>query len=44
LLFLMTLIYLERRRKRKIRFAKHGKSDTNSPSKHRAKKSRRKKH
>ena len=44
LLFMMTLVYLERRRKKKIRLAKYGKSEMNSPSKHRAKKSRRKKH
>ena len=44
LLFMMILIYLERRRKKKIRLAKFGTSETHPPSKHRAKKSRRKKH
>ena len=44
LLFVMILIYLERRRKKKIRLAKYGKSEKKSPSKHRANKSRRKKH
>jgi len=44
LLFMMIMIYLERRRKKKIRLAKYGKSEMNSPSKHRARKSRRKKH
>ena len=44
LLFLMLMFYLEKRRKKKIRLAKYGKSDTNSPSKHKARKSRRKKH
>jgi hypothetical protein len=44
LLFGMTLIYLEKRRKRKIRLAKYGKSESNHPSKHKARKSRRKKH
>ena len=44
LLFMMTLIYLERRRKKKIRLAKHGKNETHPPSRQRAKKSRRKKH
>jgi hypothetical protein len=40
----MSLFYLERRRKRKIRLAKYGKSTTNHPSKHKTRKSRRKKH
>jgi hypothetical protein len=44
LLFMMILVYLERRRKKKIRLAKYAKSEMNHPSKHRAKKSRRKKH
>ncbi len=44
LLFIMTLVYLERRRKKKIRLAKFGTSDRHPPSAHRAKKSRRKKH
>jgi hypothetical protein len=44
LLFMMTLIYLERRRKKKIRLAKHGKNETHPPSRQKAKKSRRKKH
>jgi hypothetical protein len=43
LLFMMILIYLERRRKKKIRLAKYGKSEMNHPSKHKARKSRRKK-
>ncbi len=43
LLFMMIMIYLERRRKKKIRLAKYGKSEMNSPSKHKARKSRRKK-
>ena len=43
-LFIMTLVYLERRRKKKIRLAKFGTSDSHPPSRHRAKKSRRKKH
>ena len=44
LLFMMILIFLERRRKKKIRLAKYGKSEVNHPSKHKARKSRRKKH
>ena len=44
LLFIMTLFYLERRRKKKIRLAKFGTSDSHPPSRHRAKKPRRKKH
>ena len=44
LLFMIILIYLERRRKKKIRLAKFGTSDSHPPSRHRAKKSRRKKH
>ena len=44
LLFMMALIYLEKRRKRKIRLAKYGTTDTHSSSRHKAKKSRRKKH
>ena len=44
LLFMMTLIYLERRRKKKIRLAKHGANQTHAPSRQKAKKSRRKKH
>jgi hypothetical protein len=44
LLFMMTLIYLEKRRKKKIRLAKHATNEKHSPSRHRAKKSRRKKH
>jgi hypothetical protein len=38
------LIFLERRRKKKIRLAKYGTSKAHPDSKHRAKKSRRKKH
>ena len=44
LLFMMTLVYLERRRKRKIRLARYGSTDTHPSSKHKTKKSRRKKH
>ena len=44
LLFVMSLFYLEKRRKKKIRLAKYGKSATNHPSKHKTRKSRRKKH
>jgi hypothetical protein len=44
LLFMVTLIYLERRRKKKIRLAKHGANQTHPPSRQKAKKSRRKKH
>ena len=43
-LFIMILVYLERRRKKKIRLAKFGTTDRHPPSKHRAKKKRRKKH
>ena len=43
-LFMMILVYLERRRKKKIRLAKYGAGKTHSESRHRAKKSRRKKH
>ena len=43
LLFMIILIYLERRRKKKIRLAKYGTTEMYSPSKHRTKKSRRKK-
>ena len=42
LLFMIILVYLERRRKKKIRLAKYGKSNSHHPSRHRAKKSRRK--
>ncbi len=44
LLFVMSLFYLEKRRKKKIRLAKHGKSAMNHVSKQKVKKSRRKKH
>jgi len=44
LLFIMTLGYLEKRRKKKIRLAKFGTSDRHPSSGHRKKKSRRKKH
>jgi hypothetical protein len=44
LLFMMILIYLEKRRKKKVRLAKYGKSESNHPSKHKARKSKRKKH
>jgi hypothetical protein len=43
-LFMTILIFLERRRKKKIRLAKYGTSKAHPDSKHRAKKSRRKKH
>ncbi len=43
LLFVMSLFYLEKRRKRKIRLAKYGKSAMNHVSKQKMKKSRRKK-
>jgi len=44
ILFMMILVYLERRRKKKIRLAKYGPSKAHPESKHRAKKARRKKH
>ncbi len=44
LLFIGTLVFLERRRKKKIRLAKYGASETSSPPGRKAKKSRRKKH
>jgi hypothetical protein len=44
LLFMVILIYLERRRKKKIRLAKYGTTKIHPPSGHSAKKSRRKKH
>ena len=44
LLFVMSLIYLEKRRKRKIRLAKYGPSNTHHSSGRKTKKSRRKKH
>lgn len=44
LMFMMILIFLEKRRKQKIRLAKYGTAEMHPPSKHRAKKSRRKKH
>lgn len=44
LLFIVTLVFLERRRKKKIRLAKYGTSETSSPTGRKAKKSRRKKH
>lgn len=44
LLFMIALVYLERRRKKKIRLAKHGTTEVHPPSRQRRKKSRRKKH
>ena len=44
LLFMVILIYLEKRRKKKIRLAMYGKTEMHPPSRQRAKKSRRKKH
>lgn len=44
LLFIIMLVYLERRRKKKMRLGKYSATEMHSPSKHRAKKSRRKKH
>ena len=43
LLFIMILVYLEKRRKKKIRLAKFGTSGGHPPSRHGAKKPRRKK-
>jgi len=43
-LFMASLVFLERRRKKKIRFAKQGASETHLRSAHRSKKPRRKKH
>jgi hypothetical protein len=44
LLFIVTLAFLEKRRKKKIRLAMYGTSEANHPSGRKAKKSRRKKH
>ena len=44
LLFIATLVFLEKRRKKKIRLAKYGTSETSSPPRRKAKKSRHKKH
>ena len=44
LLFMVILVFLERRRKKKIRLAKFGTSETSHPPGRKAKKSRRKKH
>lgn len=44
LLFMVILVFLERRRKNKIRQAKYGASETSPPRGHKGKKSRRKKH
>ncbi|MDH3446708.1 MAG: carboxypeptidase-like regulatory domain-containing protein [Gammaproteobacteria bacterium] len=44
LLFLTVLVFLEKRRKKKIRLAKFGTSEMHTQSGHRAKKSRRRKH
>ena len=43
-LFMVIMVYLERRRKKKIRLAKFGSSDRHSASGHKSKKARRKKH
>jgi hypothetical protein len=44
LLFILLAFFLEKRRKKKLRIAKHGPKEKHSPSGHKAKKSRRKKH
>jgi hypothetical protein len=44
LLFMVILVFLERRRKKKIRLAKFGTSETSHPPGRKVKKSRRKKH
>ena len=43
-LFMTILVFLEKRRKKKIRLAKYGSSEKHHPSGHKAKKARRKKH
>jgi hypothetical protein len=43
-LFMLIAVILERRRKKKIRLAKHGSGEKHSPSGHKAKKIRRRKH
>jgi hypothetical protein len=44
LLIIVVAVFLEKRRKKKIRLAKYGPSDKRSPSKHKTKKARRKHH
>jgi hypothetical protein len=44
LLFMATMVFLEKHRKKKIRLAKYGANEKHSPSGHKAKKARRKKH
>ncbi|MFT5597800.1 MAG: hypothetical protein ACI823_000875 [Chitinophagales bacterium] len=44
LLIILIAIFLEKRRKKKIRLAKYGPSDNHSPSKHKVRKARRKHH
>ena len=44
LLFILLAFFLEKRRKNKIKMAKHGPTEKHSPSGHKAKKARRKKH
>jgi hypothetical protein len=44
LLIIVAAVFLEKRRKKKIRLAKYGSSDKRSPSKHKPKKGRRKNH
>jgi hypothetical protein len=44
LLIIVIAIYLEKRRKKKIRLAKYNKTKKSSPARHKAKKGRRKKH
>ncbi len=43
-LFMVTMVLLEKQRKKKVRLAKYGASEKHSPSGHKAKKARRKKH
>jgi hypothetical protein len=44
LLFMATMVFLEKRRQKKIKLAKYGAHEKHSPSGHKAKKARRKKH
>lgn len=43
-LFMLAAVFLEKRRKKKIRLAKYGPNDKQATSKHKSKKARRKKH
>lgn len=43
-LFMVIMVFLEKHRKKKIRLAKYGANEKHSPSGHKAKKARRKKH